>query len=498
MPTLRNSAAKTRDAQLGANEVKAPGQSLAQQELARRVLARRRLIHFILRFTPNYNAGWVHKLICAKLEKFSYDVANRGSPRLMFFMPPRAGKSKIASEMFPAWHLGHHPEHEIIASSYAVSLPMSFSRKIKDLLRTTEYQALFPDTVLDPNAQATEGWHTLAGGGYIPSGVGTGISGKGAHVFVIDDPVKDAQEADSEITREAVWAWWDSVAETRLAPGAGVLEIQTRWHDEDLAGKMLSQEKELSVEIDELIDIQQERLEDPQLTPRQQAHIQAKLRQFELERKNEITHWDVVSFPALATTDEYLSPEANLVESDDDLSKTHTGYRLLRKKNEALHPYRYDEFFFKRKRRTSMPRVWSALYQQNPVPDEGAYFKKDMFRYNGLTPNDWAGWDIYQAWDLAIGKKSSNDWTVGLTGALDYDGNLHLLNCVRVRTTALSQLILDTAIPYQHQLQGVGIEQGQIQMSIMPELRKLVDRYKDEGRLKHYPQFRRNLEASDR
>ena len=197
-----------------------------QKELISRTLARRRLLPFVQRMNERYDAGWVHEDICRRLEKFSDDVAAGLSPRLMILMPPRHGKSELASRMFPPWHLGRHPEHEFIACSYNLSLAMGFSRKVKQVIDDPAYQGVFP-TKLDPNNQSTEEWG-IAGerGGYVAAGIGGPITGKGAHVLVIDDPVKNAEEADSADGREKVWEWYLSTAYTRLAPGGGVLIIQ--------------------------------------------------------------------------------------------------------------------------------------------------------------------------------------------------------------------------------------------------------------------------------
>ncbi len=456
----------------------------AKKQLARRTLARKRLVHYILKFRPKYKAGWVHKLICAKIEKFMHDVEQGLSPRLMFFMPPRTGKSTIVSQDGISWMMGHHPEWEFIAASYAVSLPLDFSRKVKDRIQLPEHQALFPNLRLNPKAQSTEGWYTTEGGCYIPAGVDGGITGKGAHVFSNDDPIKDDKEASSELVREGAWNWWNAVADTRIAPGGGVLHTQTRWHDEDLGGKLLSQERELTKEIEEMIDAVQMQLdEDKTIDGDQRQVLEAKVRALEVEKEREVTHWEVINFPALAESNEWLTDDNQLVES---MERPKNATRQLRTKDEALHPERYDEWFYRRKRRTSIPRIWSALYQQKPSPDDGEYWKREYFRFERQPSNlEMAGWYIFQAWDLAIGLKARNDWTVGLTGGYDFDSNLHLLNFVRVRTAGLAKLIIETAIPYQHKLRKVGIEQSQIQMSIMPEVRRLMDEYEKDGRLAH-------------
>lgn len=439
---------------------------MAQKELARRELGRRRLINFIIRFNPGYKAGWVHKLICAKLEFFSNAVSLEMGPRMLFFMPPRAGKSEIASKNFPAWHLGHNPQHEIIAASYAQSLPMGFSRKIKNLIQEDSYKSMFPETRLDPNAQATEGWYTTKGGCYIPAGVGLGISGKGAHVLIVDDPIKDMMEADSDVVRQNTWDWWDSTAETRVAPGGGVLGIQTRWNDDDWSGRLLTQEmqalreiEEQRVELLELISATQD--------PSRKEDMRHQLKEVD-DSVADVVRWDVLSLPALAEHDEYVDEQGHLFYEPTP------GAKKVRSKDQALHPERYDENFFRRKRKSSQPRIWSALYQQNPVPESGVYFTSEMFRYEPTVPN-YAHWNVYAAWDLAIGQKHTNDWTVGIVGAHDFDDRIHILNVVRVRTKDLAGVVFGTCKAYRQQLQLVGLEQGQIQMSILPNLEKLME-----------------------
>jgi hypothetical protein len=130
--------------------------------------------------------------------------------------------------MFPAWHLGRQPDHEIIACSYNVSLAMAFSRKVKETIADPAYESVFA-TRLNPNNQSAEEWGLAGGsrGGYVAAGVGGGITGKGAHVLLIDDPIKNAEEADSPDVREKLMDWYGSTAYTRLAPGGGVLVIQT-------------------------------------------------------------------------------------------------------------------------------------------------------------------------------------------------------------------------------------------------------------------------------
>ena len=427
-------------------------QTRAQQELAARELSKRSLLNFVLRFEPDYRVGWAHHLICARLEQFFHDVQAKKSPRLMLFLPPRSGKSLLASMYFPAWMLGQDARTEIIAASYAVSLPEGFSRRIKQLMKDRAYSAMFPQTVLDPNAQATSGWYTTQNGAYLPSGVGSGITGRGAKALIIDDPVKDAEEADSDIRSQAVWDWYGSTARTRVAPGGGICIILTRWSMTDLAGRLLQQQKEQEEHIEEGLLVAE---------PGSDFHNQLLLEQRSLER------WDVLSFPAIATSDEYYTEDHHIV------SEPQPGARLLRRKGEALHPERYDETAYAALKRTLSPRHWSALYQQSPTVEEGAFFKKEMFRTEPLQRLD-PTLPRYIAWDLAIGQKQQNDWTVGVVAVLDTRGILTIIDRIRFKgdTFEIVNAILDTYLKYRPR--KIGIEQGHIQMAIAPVLQRAM------------------------
>jgi len=226
IPNLKVTSTPPDDTPIAGELFISPGTNVnVAKEMAARTLARRRLLPFIKRFRPKYDAGWVHEDICRRLEQFVTDVETGLEPRLLLMMPVRHGKSEIASRHFAPWVLGRHPDWEIIAASGAQSLAMSFSRYIRDLVRDPAYQSVFEQMRLDPSSQSVENWNTTYGGGYLAAGIGTMITGRGAHILVIDDPVKDAEAADSQVIRDAVWEWYMSTAVTRLAPGGGVLGI---------------------------------------------------------------------------------------------------------------------------------------------------------------------------------------------------------------------------------------------------------------------------------
>lgn len=157
----------------------------------------------------------------------------------MVFMPPRHGKSEKASKRFPAWYLGRNPRRQIIASSYNSDLATDFGREVRNIMASPDYRAVFRDVALRQDSRAADRMNTDHGGAYFACGVGTATTGRGAHLGLIDDPFKDRADADSEIQRERVWSWYRSTFFTRLMPGGAIVLVQTRWHEDDLAGRLL-------------------------------------------------------------------------------------------------------------------------------------------------------------------------------------------------------------------------------------------------------------------
>lgn len=215
----------------------------ARQELAKRELARRHLSWFTKYQFEGYKENWHHKIIFNKLE-----AVERGEIRkLMIFVPPRHGKSEIASVNFPAWFFGRNPKKSIIAVSYNGDLAISFGRKARNIVDSAEYKHLFPRVTLAEDSKAAGQWNTNQGGEYTAVGIGGGTTGRGADVFLIDDPVKDKQEAESFTIQDRNIGWYRAVARTRLTPQGAVVVIQTRWHDKDLAGQILEAEDDWDI-----------------------------------------------------------------------------------------------------------------------------------------------------------------------------------------------------------------------------------------------------------
>lgn len=297
-------------------------------------------------------------LLCAKLE-----AVERGDiRRLMVFMPPRHGKSECISKKFPAWYLGRNPTKEMILTSYSADLAYDFSRIAKNTLGTWG-QSLFGVEV-----EGAVGRWGIKGqrGGLAAAGVGGPITGRGSHVAVIDDPFKNWQDAASLTIRETVWEWYRSTLRTRLAPGGAVVLVMTRWHEDDLAGRLL----------------EAERAEGEQ--------------------------WDVVNLPAVA-------------EGEDVLG---------RQTGEVLWPERFAPEEYESTRRAVGSRLWAALYQQRPAPDEGTILRRDWWRFYKQRPDKFDR--LIQSWDCTFKDAASSDFVVGqVWGKIGADK--YLLDQMRAR-----------------------------------------------------------------
>lgn len=198
-------------------------------------LCRDSLIGYAIAEFPQYQAAAHHRLIAQKLQ-----AVERGEiQRLMIFMPPRHGKSMLASEFFPSWYLGRNPGRQIIHATYGQELADDFGRKVRNLLRSDLYRAIFPGVELSEDSTAAARFHTTSKGVYHAVGVGGASTGRGAHLLLIDDPIKGRSEAESDTVRRQLKDWYASVAYTRLMPGGAIVVIQTRWHEDDLAGWIL-------------------------------------------------------------------------------------------------------------------------------------------------------------------------------------------------------------------------------------------------------------------
>lgn len=354
-----------------------------------------------------------HKLIAEKLE-----AVERGEIlRLIVTMPPRHGKSELCSRRFIPWAVGRDPTREVIFTTYNQTFAESIGSNVRGIFALNQYAQIFPEAVLRSDSRSKERMDTTEGGVLAFSGVGGSQTGMGAHIYVIDDPFKNREEAESETIREAVWDWFRSVAYTRLMPGGAMVIILTRWHEDDLVGRLL----------------------DPKQTSEEIA-----------------AEWEVLSLPALA-------------EEDDPMG---------REVGDALWPERYPTKVLNNIRKVIGPRDWASLYQQHPTPEDGDFFTKEMFtpyQQDELPdPEDMATFfRFYGASDHAVGKRQVNDRSCIGTVGIDHRGDIWIMPDIDWSRMAGDEQV-DAMIRQMktHRPTVWWAEKGQISASIGPYLRK--------------------------
>ncbi len=219
----------------------------AATELLKRRQARRNLLSFCQYTFPEYQPATHLIALSDALESIE-----RGElRRLIVLMPPRHGKSELISLRFPCWYLAKNSKNQVVQAGYAESIALTHSRQARDVFISPEMTALFPaihhrperpgqETVI-PERQAAHEWGTKQGGSYYAVGIGGGLTGRGFDVGIIDDPVKDEEEATSQTMRDKVWDWYEKVFRTRAEPDAAIIVVMTRWHPVDLVGRLLKQ-----------------------------------------------------------------------------------------------------------------------------------------------------------------------------------------------------------------------------------------------------------------
>ena len=210
-----------------------------EREINRRLKAQTGLAPFIDYRDAGYRPARHHQLLIDKLE-----AVERGEiQRLMICMPPGSAKSTYSSVEFPAWFLGRNPKLSVIAASHTQELAERFGRRVRNIVAAEEFGRVFGVSVADDSASAGR-WDTDKGGEYFAAGVGGSITGRRADLAVIDDPVKSREDADSERSREKAWDWYTNDLLTRLKPGARQIVVMTRWHEDDLGGRILERERD--------------------------------------------------------------------------------------------------------------------------------------------------------------------------------------------------------------------------------------------------------------
>ena len=286
--------------------------------------------------------------------------------RLMVFMPPRHGKSEAVSRLFSAYWLYKFPKSQVGLTSYAADLAHGLSRSSRDFYERS-------GKAISADVSAAREWETVDGGIMWAAGVGGPITGKGFELGIIDDPIKNAEEAESETVRRSQIEWYQSTWATRREPRAAEIVIQTRWHVNDLSGWLLQQERE-----------------NPQ-------------------------GWHILNLEAIKTDNENTFPETCVVEPD------------WRHPGDALCPERYDKDALGTRKHEVGSRHWSALYQQRPTIDTGNIWKREWFR--GFKLGDEPELiDVGADWDLAYTDNDSNSASAFIKSGRDAHGNIYVVD----------------------------------------------------------------------
>lgn len=354
--------------------------------------ARGEIIPFTTWTKPDYKVArhhrivgtWLDRLVCGSIK------------RLMLFMPPRHGKSELVSRRLPAYYLGRNPSHEVVISSYAADLANRMNRDVQRIIEDHRFRQVFPGVRLPVvgersfrgrnKAKRTDSFFELVqhGGSLRSAGVGGGITGMGFHLGIIDDPLKNFEEAHSQVVRDKLDEWYSSTFWTRQAADARILVTMTRWHHDDIAGRLIDR----------------------------------------MASDADADQWIVVRLPAVADDDLHL----------DD----------WRKPGEVLWPERFDERFMTAARGTLGSYLFTGLYQQTPQQEGGNYFKSFWFDQQVRDAGDFWSLDvrglapktlcpIYVTVDPACSEDQQADYTaIGVFGVTPWN-DLMILDMVRER-----------------------------------------------------------------
>ena len=384
-------------------------------------LSRRNLLDFLI-FDGNgryKNASHI-QFLTDKAQQFVEDVKSGKSPRLFISMPPRHSKSETMTKKYPAWVIGNNPDFEIIIASYSMDLARDFGKIARDTYRehSKSGTGIFK-TVIDRDKSAGDNWGILEHrGAVVSTGVGGSATGKGAHIAIIDDPFKNREDANSRLQRDKVWAWYQSTIRTRLAPGGGIIIIQTRWHEDDLVGRIVK----------------------------------------EMENGTGETFESIV-LPAIAEENDILG----------------------RKVGEPLWEERYGIDELENIKKAIGSREFSALYQQKPQVEDGGLFKRQYFKYFDVK-NDFIIADnknvnikdcfYFQTIDTAMSTHKNNDFTVIATFICDREWNLYLVDLMLERLEVPDQWNVIKQYRHKYNLRFQAIESKSSGIGIMQQAKR--------------------------
>jgi len=350
-----------------------------------------------------------HRAIAKTLEQITKGKIRR----LIITLPPRHGKSEMVSRRFIPWLLGKDPYKSIIFATYNEDFAQDFGADCRSIMSTPQFKQVFPKFQFRKGGASKSRIQTENGGMGVFVGRGGSITGRGGDVLIVDDPIKDSVEAMSPTLRETLWNWFTQVFMTRLmTEKSKVVIVTTRWHEDDLVGR---------------------------LTDSSNPHY----------TKDECSKWKIINLPAFAR------------ENDP----------LKRKEDEVLWPERFNKDFLEAQRNLD-PRGFSALYQQQPSPEDGDLFQRENIQYyekKDLPKN----LKIYAASDHAVGiDKSRHDLTCLLIVGVDEEDDIYLLDCWWARQP--TDMVVKAMLGFmtKHKPLIWWAEKGHITKSIAPFLRK--------------------------
>lgn len=206
------------------------------EERQRISLAQSDFLAFIAAIDKSYKFGAHLKRLGALLMEVEVGTKDR----IAVSMAPRFGKSQMISIYYPAWYLGKHPDHKMIVASHTGDLAIDMARKVRNLMQSEEYKAIFPGVHIAADAKAAGKWNTTKGGEVFAVGVGGALAGRGAHLIVVDDPISEQDiKLGGTSQLDVIYEWYRSGLRTRLMPGGRICVLHTRWHQRDLIGRLL-------------------------------------------------------------------------------------------------------------------------------------------------------------------------------------------------------------------------------------------------------------------
>jgi predicted phage terminase large subunit-like protein len=367
------------------------------------------------------NKHWKYAPHLRKIDELLVSAVRDGSARIMINMPPRHGKSELISKYFPFWYLGNFPDKRLILTSYAAEFASSWGRKVRELIDI--YGSKIFGIQIEKSKRSAHNFQIANHSGFMNCiGAGGQITGKGADLIIIDDPIKNDAEANSITIRDNIWQWYSTTCFTRLEPHGSLIIVMTRWHEDDLCGRIIKNEAD---------DLN--------------------------------TNWRHLSLPAIAKEGDILGRQAG----------------------DALWEQRFPVEKLKSIHKTLGNYWFASLYQQEPSPSEGGIFNSKYFRYfeekDGVLKL-YAGEKIeshlltkcriFAVMDLSVSVSDKADYTVILIYAVTPDHDIAVLDIVRQRMEGAGHLALLQSIYRKWEPITIGIESVQYQKALVQQAKR--------------------------